>query len=402
MSANHYDIIIVGGGMSGATLALALARLPLKIALLEAAAPDMAVHPAFDARAIALSAGSVEALTRHGVWPLLSPLCEPITHIHVSDKGHLGQVRIRADEYRLPALGQVIELSRAGIALQQALSREARIESLWPVNVARVEPGESQVTLSLDNGRTLTAALLVAADGGHSFVRDALKLPLERHDFAQSAVIATVQTAEHPRGRAFERFTRGGPLALLPMQDGLSSLVWSVPRHDAPALAAMNDRDFLSALQQAFGWRLGKMQAAGPRHVYPLVMSQVRRPLHQRCVLLGNAAHLLHPIAGQGFNLGMRDIDVLVETVQDSLTNERDVGPLGSAQMLEHYWQGRSDDQARTVWLTSSLAQLFSNDYGPLVAARNVALSLMARSDTLKAPLVRQTLGFSAALRGGW
>lgn len=393
MSAHHYDIAIVGGGMSGACLALALSRLSLTVALIEATPPDSSRHPAFDARAIALSAGSVQALERHGIWPSLAPLCEPITHIHVSDAGHLGQAHLSAAEYHLPALGQVIELSGAGLALQARLASAPGITLYCPMSLKAVQPEEARVNLTLSDGRSLTAGLLVAADGGHSFVREALKIPAERHDFGQSAVIATVKTAEAPGGRAFERFTAGGPLALLPMQEGLSSLVWSVPRAQADALAALPDGAFLAALQRAFGWRLGRIEQTGVRHVYPLIMTQVSWPVAQRTVLLGNAAHLLHPIAGQGFNLGMRDIDVLVRTVAEALAAGDDPG---SHAVLRRYWQQRRDDQARTVWLTSSLAQLFSNDDLPLVAGRNLILTLMGRCQALKAPLVRQTLGFGS------
>ncbi|ENY72809.1 2-octaprenyl-6-methoxyphenyl hydroxylase [Aeromonas diversa] len=394
MSVNHYDVAIVGGGMSGACLALALSRLPLRVALLEAALPDVAQHPAFDARAIALSAGSVDALSRHGIWPLLAPQAEPITRIHVSDAGHLGQVRLAASDYRLPALGQVIELTAAGRALQQALAMARNVEFYCPVTPMTLQPDVSGVTLTLSDGRALSTRLLVAADGGHSFVREALKIPVTRHDFEQSALIATVKTAEHPQGRAFERFTKGGPLALLPLPGGLSSLVWSVPRHEAPELAALPDAAFLARLQQAFGWRLGRFEQTGPRHLYPLVMTQAPWPIGQRTVLLGNAAHLLHPIAGQGFNLGMRDIDQLVLTLEEGLSRGEQPG---DHEMLRRYWERRRQDQQDTIWLTSALAELFSNDYAPLVVGRNLGLSLMGHLPLLQRPLVAQTLGFGVA-----
>ncbi|MCR6555087.1 FAD-dependent monooxygenase, partial [Aeromonas sp. CPF2-S1] len=235
----HVDVAIVGGGMSGAVLALSLAALkgqdgaPLQILLLEASAPELNAHPGFDARAIALSAGTCEALARHGLWPHLVPHCSPITHIHVSDRGHCGQTRLSAAEYGLPALGQVIELSAAGIVLQEAIAACPQIRMLCPARLEAIDPDEGGVTLALEGGARYRTRLLVAADGGHSFVRQHFKMPVSRHDYGQSAIIATVKTAEDPAGRAFERFTDGGPLALLPMQDGLSSLVWSVPRDEA-------------------------------------------------------------------------------------------------------------------------------------------------------------------------
>jgi 2-octaprenyl-6-methoxyphenol hydroxylase len=391
------DITLVGGGMSGAVLALSLAALrrpdgrPLQIVLLEASALAQGAHPGFDARAIALAAGTCEALARHGLWAGLAPHATPITHIHVSDRGHLGQTRMTAAEYDLPALGQVIELGAAGQVLQEAIAQTANIRMLCPVQLTGVTPREHAVELALATGEQIITALLVAADGGHSFVRQALNIPVRRHDYRQSAVIATVQTAAHPAGRAFERFTDGGPLALLPMQQGLSSLVWSMPGEEADSIMALNDEAFLAQLQQAFGWRLGRFLRTGVRHCYPLALTAADYPLGQRTVLVGNAAHLLHPIAGQGFNLGMRDLDALCAIVASALAQGEDIG---GYPVLSRYWQGRKGDQEATIWLTSALAQLFSNDHGPLVAGRNLALSLMARASCLKGPLARQTLGF--------
>ncbi|QSE73845.1 2-octaprenyl-6-methoxyphenyl hydroxylase [Aeromonas media] len=397
----HVDVAIVGGGMSGAVLALSLAALkgpsgaPLQILLLEASAPELNAHPGFDARAIALSAGTCEALARHGLWSRFAPHCAPITHIHVSDRGHCGQTRLTAAQLGLPALGQVIELSAAGIELQQGMDATANIRLCCPAQLSTIAPQEEGVTLTLASGERYQTRLLVAADGGNSFVRQHFKLPVSRHDYEQSAIIATVKTAEDPAGRAFERFTEGGPLALLPMQEGLSSLVWSVPRDEAQALMALDDAAFLARLQQAFGWRLGRFVRTGARHLYPLVLTVADYPLAQRTVLVGNAAHLLHPIAGQGFNLGMRDLDLLTQAVAQALAAGEDIG---SFEVLSAYWQRRKGDQEQTIWLTSSLAQLFSNGHAPLVAGRNLALSLMERLPWLQAPLASRTLGFVADL----
>ncbi|MNV59306.1 2-octaprenyl-6-methoxyphenol hydroxylase [compost metagenome] len=179
------------------------------------------------------------------------------------------------------------------------------------------------------------------------------------------------------------------------MQEGLSSLVWSVPRDEAQALMALDDAAFLARLQQAFGWRLGRFVRTGARNLYPLVLTVADYPLAQRTVLVGNAAHLLHPIAGQGFNLGMRDLDLLTQAVARALAAGEDIG---SFEVLSAYWQRRKGDQEQTIWLTSSLAQLFSNGHAPLVAGRNLALSLMGRLPWLQAPLASRTLGFVADL----
>ncbi len=401
------DVTLVGGGMSGAVLALSLAALrkpdgsPLSILLLEASAPDIhasaPAHPGFDARAIALAAGTCEALERRGLWHLFAPHCAPITHIHVSDRGHCGQTRLSAAEYGLAALGQVVELAAVGHALQQAMAACKQIRVVCPTRVGDIQPRQEAVRLTLESGEQVETRLLVAADGGNSFVRQHFKLAVTRHDFEQSAIIATVKTAEDPAGRAFERFTEQGPLALLPMQEGLSSLVWSVARHEVDELMGLDEAAFLARLQAAFGWRLGRFERTGQRHVYPLVLTACDYPLAQRTVLVGNAAHALHPIAGQGFNLGMRDLDLLTDAIASALAVGEDIG---SFSVLNGYWQQRKVDQAQTVWLTSSLAQLFSNGHDPLVAGRNLALSLMGRLPCLKAPLASRTLGFVADVCG--
>src|SRR5690606_38160361 len=236
------------------------------------------------------------------------------------------QARLSATEYGLPALGQVIELSAAGLELQQAIAACPQIRMQCPAMLARVEPLEEGVDLLLASGERYQTRLLVAADGGNSFVRQHFKMAVTRHDFEQSAIIATVKTAQDPAGRAFERFTEGGPLALLPMQEGLSSLVWSVGRDQVDELMGLDEAAFLARLQQAFGWRLGRFGRAGQRHVYPLVLTAADYPLAQRTVLVGNAAHLLHPIAGQGFNLGMRDLDLLTQAVARALAVGEDIG----------------------------------------------------------------------------
>lgn len=399
------DVVIVGAAMSGAVLALSLAALPqgngqaLKIVLIEAnvQANDVsnAAHAGFDARAIALSAGSCDALTRRGLWPLFAPYAQVISDIHVSDRGHLGQTNLTAKEYQLAALGQVIELASVGAQLQQKVAQHQQIVLRCPVQIQAIERRQNSVLIQLDNGEHWQSRLLVAADGAHSYVRQQAKMAVHRHDFLQSAIIATIKTQQHPHGRAFERFTEEGPLALLPMQQGLSSLVWSVASSRQATLMSLSDEAFCKALQQAFGWRLGRIEQVGPRHTYPLILTQVDYPLAHRTLLIGNAAHALHPIAGQGFNLAMRDVDVLVATLADALAQGEDIGQF---RVLNRYWQQRSDDQQQTVWLTSTLARLFANEYWPLVVGRNLGLDAMARCGGLKARLARRTLGFVGEL----
>ncbi len=392
----EYDIIIVGGGMVGSCLALGLAGLRNvegqvpRIALLEARTPDWGRHPGFDARAIALAQGSQEALASLGLWSRLAAEATPITNIHVSDRGHFGRVELSAAEYRLPALGYVVELETAGRQLHQALQACAHIDYLCPATPRQVVPGLEQVTVQLEDGRELSARLLVAADGADSRVRQQLKLPQQQFDYGQCALIATLQTDRPHGGRAWERFTDSGPLALLPLQGDRYSLVWTVRPSEVDELLALDDTAFLQRLQQRFGYRAGLFQRVGARSHYPLSLKQVERPLAQRSLLLGNAAHQLHPVAGQGFNLGLRDLMALRAQLAQAWLQGDDPGDY---RLLRAYWQQRCSDQARSVWFTSCLASLFASEAWPLVLGRNLGLALMNRCSLLKRQLAQQAMG---------
>ncbi|OIN12459.1 2-octaprenyl-6-methoxyphenyl hydroxylase [Oceanisphaera psychrotolerans] len=392
----HYDVVINGGGMAGAVLALGLSRLrradgsALRIAVIEAVAPDADTHPGFDARSIALAGHSRELLEQLGLWSQLAGLTTPITHIQVSDQGHLGQVNISADDYPVPALGYVVELHPLGQLLYRHLQQSDTIELLCPARIQTLMQQNEHVMLTLNSGRQLTATLLVAADGNRSVVRQQLGLPSRRLDYRQSAIIANVQGAQPHGGRAFERFTREGPIALLPMGEGRCSLVWCASTERAEQLMTMDDDAFLRQLQQEFGYRLGRLQRTGRRHCYPLTLDELERPWHHRVVLIGNAAHLLHPIAGQGFNLGLRDVAALVESVGQALKAEQDIG---SYPVLSGYGQARQPDQAAIVGLTTALALLFSNDNPALAVGRNLGLMAMAASGTFKDKLAWRAMG---------
>jgi 2-octaprenyl-6-methoxyphenol hydroxylase len=392
----HYDVVINGAGMAGAVLALGLADLrrpdgsPLAIAVIEAASPDFDAHPGFDARSIALAWHSRERLERLGLWPGMATLATPITGIQVSDRGHFGRVEMTATEYRVPALGYVVELAPVGQWLYRQMSGRPHLRLLCPARITDFTQHAGQVVLTLDDGSACTTSLLVAADGNLSRVRQQLSLPGRRLDYGQSAVIANLESAEPHRGRAFERFTPGGPLALLPMSQGRSSLVWCAAPERARALMAMDNNAFLAALQQEFGYRLGRFTRAGQRHSYPLVLDELPRPWHHRVVLLGNAAHLLHPIAGQGFNLGLRDVAALVEHLAQALAGGQD---LGSHEVLSAYGRERQPDQAGIVGLTTALALLFSSDHPALAAGRNLGLMAMAACPSFKSQLAWRAMG---------
>ncbi|MDP5290857.1 2-octaprenyl-6-methoxyphenyl hydroxylase [Oceanimonas sp. CHS3-5] len=392
----HYDVVINGAGMAGAMLALGLSGLRrpdgsrLNIAVIEAMSPEHDRHPGFDARSIALAWHSQTLLQQLGIWPALAPLANPITHIQVSDQGHFGRVEMSATEYGVPALGQVIELHPVGRELHRRLAECESITLYCPDRIAGFEQQLQSVTIALESGVSFSASLLVAADGNRSLIGEWLGVPRRQLDYGQSAIIANIATAEPHAGRAFERFTPQGPLALLPMNEGRSSLVWCVAPERAEQLMAMNDEAFLAALQREFGYRLGKLVRTGKRHCYPLILDEAPRPWHHRVVLLGNAAHLLHPIAGQGFNLGLRDVATLVEQLGRGLDQGQDIG---SHAVLSAYGKERLPDQAGMVNLTTALALLFSNDNPVLAAGRNLGLSVMAGCAPLKSQLAWRAMG---------
>ncbi|WP_338884760.1 2-octaprenyl-6-methoxyphenyl hydroxylase [Xenorhabdus sp. TH1] len=389
------NVIIVGGGMTGATLALTIASLSrgqLQVSLIEAAEPTRE-HPGFDARAIALAYGTCQRLQQVGIWPALQHCVTPITHVHVSDRGNSGFTNIRASDYDISALGNVIELHDAGIHLFELLKQSPNIKLYCPAKVNSLERLENSVVVSLNNGEKLTGELLVAADGSHSAIAQACNIPFKRRSYEQTAIIANVLTSEHPRGRAFERFTQYGPLALLPMSEGRSSLVWCHPLEKQSDVNNWSQHEFLQQLQKAFGWRLGKMLETGQRHSYPLALSTASRQISHRLALVGNASQTLHPIAGQGFNLGMRDVMALAQVISIAATSGQDIG---SYQVLAQYQQQRQADRETTIGLTDGLVRLFANDYLPLKIGRNLGLKTMERLSPMRDLFARQTLGWVA------
>jgi len=387
-------VIIIGGGMAGATLALALSHLTqgkLDIDLVETAGPDVPLHPGYDGRAIALAQGTCRQLTAIGVWPALMAGATAITQVQVSDRGHIGKVRLDAEDYRVPALGYVVELHEAGQRLFELLRRAPGVRLHSPATVTTITRHRENVEVRLDNGGLLTGQLVAAADGSHSPAARQCNIHWRQQDYGQLGVIANVSTAVPHRGRAFERFTEHGPLALLPLSGGRSAVVWCLPASRREEVAAWDDDGFRAALQLAFGWSLGRIVTVGQRQVYPLHLRTASRHIAHRLALVGNAAQTLHPIAGQGFNLGLRDVMTLAETLADAA--RRGVDP-GNFSVLQHYQQRRQPDQAGTVGITDGLIDVFANPHPPLVIARNLGLLAMARSHWLRDALARRTLGW--------
>ncbi len=386
----QYDVVIAGGAMAGATLALAiehLSRGALRVAVVEPFKAQSDQHPGFDSRSIALSYGTVNLLRHLELWSAIEPFSTPIEHIHVSDRSHAGMTDITKHDVGVEALGYVVELADVGRVYQELLTHSTAIDLYCPNSAKHITRTQENVTIELASGELLNAKLLVAADGAVSQCCQQIGLELSEHDFDQVAVIANIVTQEPHQGRAFERFTENGPVALLPMSDNRMSLVWCLRPDEAQIVMELSESEFLERLQQDFGWRLGAMQKVGLRASYPLLLRHRKQNISHRFAIVGNAAQTLHPIAGQGFNLGIRDVVTLAEEL---VKQGEDVGRY---QGLIRFSQRREADRNETIWLTSSLVHVFSNDLLAMRIGRNTALAAMDNLSIFKQPLLRHTLG---------
>jgi len=388
MAEHDFDLIIVGGGMVGASLACALKNSSLKLAVIEAFASDSDSQPSYDDRGIALSYGSQRIFTSMGLWPQLSSHCTAINDIHVSDRGHFGVTRLSAQAEKVPALGQVITARAIGKVLNHALSQQQNLELINPATVSNLEQQQDSVLLTLADKRTLSAKLIVAADGAQSTIRHLLSLGALEHDYQQTAVTANITPERAHQHCAYERFTDTGPIALLPMADNRCSLVWTVKSGDEKALLDYSEHEFLAQLQDRFGYRLGEFNKVGERHSYPLKLMQADQPVQHRIVLIGNAAHSLHPIAGQGFNLGLRDVAALADTLFDR-------HDCGDARVLHDYQQWRQYDQDNTIQSTGTLVGIFSNDNPILGHLRAASLSVIDVFPLAKHWLAKKSMGLT-------
>ena len=388
------SVIIVGGGMTGATLALAISHLTqgkLPVTLIENSALDSRAHPGYDSRAIALAAGTRQQLMTIDLWRSLESCATPITQIHVSDRGHAGFVSLHAEAYQLPALGHVVELFDVGQRLFERLKRAPGVTLRCPARVSDARREQESVQVTLEDGEQLKGTLLVAADGSRSPLAASFGMQWQREDYQQLAVIANVSAQLPHQGRAFERFTEHGPLALLPMSDNRLSLVWCHPLSARAEVEGWSDAMFLTQLQRAFGWRLGRLTHTGRRESYPLALQSATQLVSHRLALVGNAAQTLHPIAGQGFNLGLRDVMSLAETLAAAHRQQQDIG---SYAVLSRYQQRRQPDREATIALTDGLVRLFANRYAPLAVGRNLGLMAMDHLPGLRNQLAERTLGW--------
>lgn len=385
-----FDVVIVGGGLVGASLALALAETAHSVALIEAAAPP-SFPPSWDERCIALNHGSHNVFRSLGVWDELALAAEPILSTHISERGRFGVARFTAEEAGLDALGYNIPVRHLGSALWRR-AQQTRTRLLCPAKLAGLKLEGDQVRLELlaeEGSMSLRARLVVAADGAHSAVREALGIGAQARDYGQSAIVTAVRPSRPHRGCAYERFTPDGPIALLPKPDGACSLVWTLPTDKAATMSVCAEDQFIAEAQEAFGERLGAFGALGRRNAWPLSRVMSERLTLPRVLFAGNAAQSLHPVAAQGFNLGLRDVAAIAGQL-------RDAGDPGEASVLAAYEASRLADRQRTSQFTDRLVRTFSNRLPGFSALRHLGLLALDLTPPLKQAVLWQNLGGAA------
>ncbi len=396
-SKTEYDLLIVGGGLVGASLAAALAPLPFKIAVVEAVPFGSRGQPSFDDRSTALSEGSRRIYQSMGVWAGIAPEASPIKHIQVTDRGRLGATRLHADEAGVEALGWVTPNRLIGKALVDFISGKDNITLYAPAKLVSFSADAASVeaVVQADKPVTLKARLLIAADGAQSEVRQKLGIAGEKWDYAQTAVVCNVRAERPEADTAFERFADDGPVALLPQGGDRYGFVWVVATEAAPALLALDDAAFAEQAAGRFDGRMGSFVQVGKRVSYPLSMVRAEEQQATRTLIIGNAAHALHPIAGQGFNLSLRDVAMLAEVLADAHHLGEDIG---APEVLSRYVGARSGDQRGTAMFTDILNRIFANPLKSVAWGRNAGLLALELMPTTRRMLLKHNMGLGGRL----
>ncbi len=392
-----FDIIIIGGGMVGATLGCALGDSPFKVAVIEpVTAPTSWPEEEYDIRVSAITRATEHVFRHVGAWQgMAQRRVTPYQGMEVWDATGNGAIEFNAAELGETNLGHIIENRVILAALLERMVQFDNVQLFCPADAKRMDRTHDQVTVVLDDGRILSAKLLVGTDGARSWVRDQAGITTTGWSYEQTAVVATIKTSLHHHGVAYQRFMPEGPLAFLPMPNGLSSIVWSTTPERARELVAMEEGQFLDELQNTFGDKLGRMEWVGPRGGFPLILKHANSYSSERLVLAGNAAHAIHPLAGQGLNLGVSDVAALTEVLLDAKRAHRDIGDLA---VLRKYERWRKADNLGVMAAMDGFKRLFSNDSKPLSLLRNVGLTLANKSGPIKTMMVRRAMGIGGDL----
>ena len=388
MPITQVDIAIIGGGMVGASLAIALAGTGIRTMLVEGTAPGAATQPSFDDRTTALGNASRRIFQGLGVWERMAGSATAIRTIHISDAGRFGFARLNAAEQRIDAFGYVISNRAIGAALWEKLQASSDILIRVPARPEQLQISDSQVTFELP-GESVSARLVVAADGAHSIVRSTAGIEADVEDYDQVAIIANVAADRPHDGTAYERFTPSGPLAVLPLHDGSYGVIWTCSPEHSKEVLSYDDTTYLRELQTRFGWRAGQFIRVGTRGSYSLKLTRAAATVARRTVLIGNAAQALHPVAGQGFNLGLRDAAMLAEVVAS------DRSDVGSPELLSRFATWRTGDRDGVIRFTDGLVKLFANKRPGVGTLRNLGLLLFDLSPPAKSALARVSAGFA-------
>nr|WP_199045734.1 2-octaprenyl-6-methoxyphenyl hydroxylase [Dyella sp. ASV24] len=389
-AAAQQPVLIVGGGLVGASLAIALDAAGIDAVMVEAAAPRVGEQPSYDERNLALARATVNGLTAIGVWKHAEAGATPIRHIHITRAGEFGSVQMDAARQGVDAMGWTLPARELGAALLRRLDECTRLRRLAPARVESLEPlaeGWRARIQTSDGPVDIDSPLLVGADGTGSFVRERLGIEAERHDYRQTLFVCTITPERDHANRAYERFADNGPIALLPLASRRCGLVLTVPQHEAKSVEAMDDDAFIALAQARFGWRLGRLARPGKRHPYAIQRVAARSLVSNRAVLVGNAAQTVHPIGAQGFNLGLRDALTLAEL----LTGAADPG---ADELLANYAARRVPDREGTMLMSHGLVQLACLPQPLLGPLRSMAMLAFDRLPPLQRLMARRGMGF--------
>ncbi len=389
------DVLIVGGGLVGGTLAGALAGAGMEVVVVDRQMPSAALEAAFDGRFSAIALASRRVLSTIGLWADLAPAAAPIENIRVSEGDSLFFLHYDHRETSDEPFGFVVENRAFRQALARRLPESPGVTMLAPAGVAGLERAAGGVTARLDDGRLVSAAIAVGANGRGSSTRGGAGIGVTRWSYRQNGIVCTVEHERPHNFIAHEHFLPAGPFAILPIPGNCSSVVWTEHADLAPPLMALDDDGFLAELERRFGDFLGSLRVVGPRWAYPLSLQFAETATACRLALVGDAAHAMHPIAGQGLNMGLRDVAALAEVMIDARRLGLDVG---DAAVLERYQRWRRFDNTLMLAATDALNRLFSNELEPLRLARNVGLAVVDRLGPLKRVFMRQAMGLTGDL----